>query len=122
MDDLTASAPATREFVHSFRRNFLSSERTYRLLPEGIEGSGAGATHVVPYRDIVEIREYRSKVWGALAAQMPRRLDYVLVCRDGQKIALDAVHCIGFRAFENRSSSCFDLIRSGVCWIWISTK
>jgi KDO2-lipid IV(A) lauroyltransferase len=114
MDDLTASAPATREFVHSYRRNFLTSERTCRLLPDGIEVRGAGATsvvpHVVPYRDIVEIREYRSKVWGALAAQMPRRLDYVLVSRDGQKIALDAVHCTGFRTFENRSSSCFDLI------------
>jgi Kdo2-lipid IVA lauroyltransferase/acyltransferase len=110
MNDVTASAPATREFVHSCRRNFLASEQTCRLLPDGLEVQAAGATHVVPYGGIVEIREYRSKVWGALAAQMPRRFDYVLRCRDGEKIALNSVHHAGFRSRENRSASCFALV------------
>jgi Kdo2-lipid IVA lauroyltransferase/acyltransferase len=110
MNDITASAPAKCEFVHSFRRNFLGSERTYRLLPDGLEVREARSLHVVPYRDIVEIREYRSKVWGPLAAQLPRRLDYVLRCRDGQKIVLNSVHYAGFRAGENRSASCLALV------------
>lgn len=110
MNDVTASSPATHEYVHSFRRNFLACERTYRLLPDGLEVRDGRSTHVVPYRDIVEIREYKSKVFGALAAELPRRFDYVLRCRDGEKIALNSIHCMGLRAVENRSASCVALV------------
>jgi Kdo2-lipid IVA lauroyltransferase/acyltransferase len=110
MNDVAASPPPTCEFVHSCRRSFLTTERTYRLLADGLEVRAAGVARVVPYGDIVEIREYRSKVWGALAAQMPRRFDYVLCRRDGEKIVLSSVHYAGFRSRENRSASCFALV------------
>jgi KDO2-lipid IV(A) lauroyltransferase len=110
MNDVAASPPPTCELVHACRRSFLSAERTFRLLPEGLEVRAAGTVRVVPYRDIAEMREYRSKVWGALAAQMPRRFDYVLRCRDGGKIVLNSVHYVGFRSHENRSASCFALV------------
>ena len=110
MNDLSPSAPATREYVHSFRRNIFSSERTYRLGPDALQWREGKAVHSVPYRDIVEVREYRSKVWGALAAEMPRRIDFSLRCRDGRKIALDSVHHARFRVLENRSESCMALV------------
>jgi KDO2-lipid IV(A) lauroyltransferase len=110
MNDLSPSAPAAREYVHCFRRSVFSPERTYRLGPDALEWREGQVVHAVPYRDIVEAREYRSKVWGALAAEMPRRIDFVLRCRDGRKIALDSVHHAGFRVLENRSESCMALV------------
>jgi len=110
MNDLTASAPATRRYAHSFRRNFLDCERTYQLLPEGLEVRDGRSAHVVAYRDIVEIHEYRSKVWGALAAQLPRRFDYLVRCRDGERIALNSIHRVRFGFGENRSASCLALV------------
>jgi Kdo2-lipid IVA lauroyltransferase/acyltransferase len=65
---------------------------------------------VIAYRDIAEIHEYKSKVWGKLSAQLPRRFDYVLRCRDGEKIALNSIHHPGFRVVENRLPSCVALI------------
>jgi Kdo2-lipid IVA lauroyltransferase/acyltransferase len=106
MDDVTAGSSAAREYVHSFRRNFLSSERTYRLKPDGLEWRDEKAAHLVPYRDIVEIHEYKGKVWGPLSAQLPRSFDYVLRSRAGEKLFLNSIHHAGFRAVENRSSSC----------------
>ncbi|MGH6672397.1 MAG: lipid A biosynthesis lauroyl acyltransferase [Xanthobacteraceae bacterium] len=110
MNDAAASSPTSREFVHSFRRNPLTSERTYTLRPEGLHWRLGQSEHIVPYSDIVEIREYRSKVWGKLAAQLPRRHDFVLLCRDGRRIALNPIHQASFGAAEDRSASCFDLI------------
>ena len=110
MNDAAASSPATPECAHSFRRNFLASERTYRLLPGGLEWSDGKSARLVPYADITEIHEYKSKVWGALAAQMPRRFDYVLRCRGGGKIVLNSIHHARFRAVESRSSSCIALV------------
>ena len=110
MNDLSPSAPATRELAHSFRRSFLGVERTYRLIADGLEVREGGSVRVVPYHDIVEVREYRSKVFGALAAQLPRRLDYVLRCRNGGKIVLNSVHHAGVRSRENRSASCLALV------------
>ncbi len=110
MNDLSPSAPATREFAHSFSRNFLSSERTYRLLPDGLEVRAAGAAHLVPYRDIVEIREYKGKVWGVLSAQLPRSFDYVLRCRDGERLVLNSIHRPSFAVAENRAVTCTTLV------------
>jgi Kdo2-lipid IVA lauroyltransferase/acyltransferase len=110
MNDVAASAPPRREFVHSFRRNFLSPERTYRLLPDGLECRTGETTRLVPYADIVEIHEYKSKVFGALAAQLPRRFDYVLRARNGDKLIVNSIHHPCFRVVENRLSSCVDLV------------
>jgi Kdo2-lipid IVA lauroyltransferase/acyltransferase len=110
MNDAAAVPGITREYVHSFRRNFLCSEQTFRLGRDGLEWRDGRTAQVVAYRDIVEIDEYKSKVWGALAAQMPRRYDYVLRCRDGTNIALVSVHRPRFGAIENRSSSCSALV------------
>ncbi len=41
---------------------------------------------------------------------MPRRFDYELRCRDGEKLALNSVHHARFRVVENRLSSCVALI------------
>jgi Kdo2-lipid IVA lauroyltransferase/acyltransferase len=110
MNDVAASAPATHEFVHSFRRSPLSPERTYRLLPDGLEWRDGRSTRLIPYRDIVEIHEYKSKVFGALAAQLPRRFDYVLRCRDGEKLTVNSIHHPRFRVVENRLSSCVEFV------------
>lgn len=110
MNDAAASSPVTREYAHSFRRNFLSSERTYRLGPDGLEWRDGKTSRLVPYRDIVEVHEYKSKVWGALSAQLPRRFDYVLRTRGGEKIALNSTHHVRFRLVENRSATCTALV------------
>ena len=110
MNDVAASAPLTREFVHSFQRNSLSPERSYRLLPDGLEWREGEATHVIRYGDIVEIREYKGKVWGALSAQLPRSFDYVLRARDGEKYLLNSIHRARFGAAENRAASCTMLV------------
>jgi Kdo2-lipid IVA lauroyltransferase/acyltransferase len=105
-----ASASATREYVHSFRRNFLYSSRTYRLEPDGLKWSDGASTHLVSYRDILEIREYRGKVRGALSAQLPRSSDYVLRCRDGDRLVLNSIHRPGLRGAENRAITCTALV------------
>lgn len=110
MNDEAASAPLTREFVHSFQRNFLSAERSYRLLPDWLEWRERGATHVVRYGDIVEIREYKGKVWGALSAQLPRSFDYVLRARDGEIYILNSIHRPRPGAAENRAATCTALV------------
>jgi KDO2-lipid IV(A) lauroyltransferase len=110
MDDITASAPVAREYVHALRRNLWSGERTFRLTPGGLEWSDGSATRLVGYGDIVEVREYKSKVWGALSAQLPRRFDYVLGCRDGSRIVINSVHHARFRIRENRMPSCVALM------------
>jgi Kdo2-lipid IVA lauroyltransferase/acyltransferase len=110
MNDIAATSPETREYVHSFRRNFLSSERTYRLLPDGLQWQAGASRHFIAYRDIVEIREYRGKVWGPLSAQLPRSFDYVLRCRDGEGLVLNSIHRPGFRVAENRAATCTDLV------------
>lgn len=110
MNDAAASAPATREYVHSFRRNFLCSERTCRLGAEGLEWTHGTATGRVAYRDIVEIREYKGKVWGALSAQLPRSFDYVLRCRSGDRLVLNSIHRPRFGVAESRSSTCTGLV------------
>jgi Kdo2-lipid IVA lauroyltransferase/acyltransferase len=110
MNDAAASAPAMREFVHAFCRSPLSPERTYRLLPDGLEWRDGRSTRLIPYGDIVEIHEYKSKVFGALAAQLPRRFDYVLRCRDGEKLTVNSIHHPRFRVVENRLSSCVALV------------
>ncbi len=110
MNDVPASLAAVAEYKHSFRRNCLASERTYRLGPEGLECQYGNSARIVRYRDIVEIHQYKSKVWGALAAHLSRRFDYVLHCRDGNRIALNSTHRAGFRIVEDRSASCNALI------------
>jgi KDO2-lipid IV(A) lauroyltransferase len=110
MDDVTAGSAAARAYVHSFRRNFLSSERTYRLQPDGLEWRDDKAVHLVPYGDIVEIHEYKGKVRGALSAQLPRSFDYVLRCRDGEKLVLNSIHRPRFGVAESRASSCTALV------------
>jgi Kdo2-lipid IVA lauroyltransferase/acyltransferase len=110
MNDIAATAPEPREYVHSFRRNFISSERTYRLLPYGLQWQDGRSQGFVRYGDIVEIREYRGKVRGALAAQLPRSFDYVLQSRDGKKLLLNSIHRPGFGVAENRAATCTTLI------------
>jgi KDO2-lipid IV(A) lauroyltransferase len=110
MNDVAANAPLTREFVHSFQRNFLSPERSYRLLPDGLEWREGDATRTVRYGDIVEIREYKAKVWGAMSAQLPRSFDYVLSSRDGDKYLLNSIHRPRFGAAENRTATCTTLV------------
>ncbi len=110
MNDIAASAPLTREFVHSFQRNFLSPERSYRLLPDGLEWREGTESHVVPYGDIAEIREYKGKVFGALSAQLPRSFDYVLRDRDGKKYLLNSIHRPRLGAAENRAATCTTLV------------
>jgi Kdo2-lipid IVA lauroyltransferase/acyltransferase len=110
MNDVAASAPAAHDYVHSFRRNFLSAERSYRLGANGLEVRDRTSARVVAYRDIVEIREYKGKVWGALAAQLPRSFDYVLCCRDGRKFIVNSIHRPRPRVAENRSLSCTTLV------------
>src|SRR5579862_3111012 len=106
MDDVTASSPASREYVHSFRRSIFAPERTYRLGTSGLEWRDNASSGAVAYADIVAVDEYKSKVWGALSAELPRRFDYVLDCRDGSKIALNSIHVVRFGVAENRAASC----------------
>ena len=110
MNDIAASSPRPREYVHSFRRNFLSAERTYRLLPDGLQWQDGQSHGFVGYGDIVEIRQYRGKVRGALAAQLPRSFDYVLRCRDDNKLVLNSIHRPGFGAAEDRAATCTALV------------
>ncbi len=110
MNDIAASAPLMRAFVHSFQRNFLAPERSYRLLPDGLEWREGTASHVVPYGDIVEIREYKGKVFGGLSAQLSRSFDYVLRGRDGETYLLNSIHRPRFGAAENRAASCTTLV------------
>lgn len=110
MNDVAASAPPTREFVHSFKRNLLSPERSYRLLPEGFEWREGAAAHVVRYGDIVEIREFKGKVFGALSAQLPRSFDYVLRDRGGEKYFFNSIYRPRFGAAENRAATCTTLV------------
>ena len=105
-----ASSSAMSEHAHSFRPNFLSSERTYRLANDGLECVDGGATQLTPYRDIVEIQEYKDKVRGPSSANQSRRFDYELRCRDGQKIVLKSKHSVGLLVAEDRSSSCNALV------------
>jgi KDO2-lipid IV(A) lauroyltransferase len=105
-----ASSSAMYEHAHSFRPNFLSSERTYRLADDGLECVNGGATQLTPYRDIVEIQEYKDKVRGPSSANQSRRFDYELRCRDGQKIVLKSKHSVGLLVAEDRSSSCNSLV------------
>jgi KDO2-lipid IV(A) lauroyltransferase len=109
MNDAVAKPPCAAEYTHTFRRNVLCSERTYRLVPEGLQWREGAATHRVPYRDIVEVREYKSKVWGALSAKLPRRFDYVVRTRGGARIVLNSVHRSGLTGAEDRSASCVAL-------------
>jgi KDO2-lipid IV(A) lauroyltransferase len=106
MNDVSASSAASGEYVHAFRRNIFASERTYRLGASGLEWRDGASSGTVAYGDIVAVHEYKSKVWGALSAELPRRFDYVLDCRDGSKIALNSVHVVRFRTAENRAASC----------------
>jgi Kdo2-lipid IVA lauroyltransferase/acyltransferase len=109
MNDVSASVAVAREHVHAFRRSVFSAERTYRLGADGLEwrdGKAEKSGGAVAYRDIVAVHEYKSKVWGALAAELPRRFDYVLHCRDGTRIFLDSIHVVRFRVAENRHASC----------------
>jgi KDO2-lipid IV(A) lauroyltransferase len=110
MNDVAASAPLTREFVHSFQRNFLSPERSYRLLPDGLEWREGGTPHIVRYADIVEIREFKGKVFGALSAQLPRSFDYLIRGRDGEQYLLNSIHRPRFGAAENRAATCTTLV------------
>jgi len=106
MNDVSASSPASREYVHSFRRSIFAPERTYRLAANGLEWRDNASSGTVAYSDIVAVHEYKSKVWGALSAELPRRFDYVLDCRDGSKIPINSVHVVRFRVAENRAASC----------------
>lgn len=106
MNDMSASFPASREHVHAFRRTIFSPERTYRLGADGLEWRDDAAAGAVAYRDIVAVHEYKSKVWGALAAELPRRFDYLLYSRDGTRIFLNSTHVVRFRVAENRAASC----------------
>lgn len=110
MNDVAAIAPPTTEYVHSFRRNPLSAERTFRLRDGGLEWQAENSSSFVPYRDIVEIREYKSKVRGPLSARLPRRFDYVLLRRDGARIAVNSRHRAGLLTAEDRTASCTALI------------
>jgi Kdo2-lipid IVA lauroyltransferase/acyltransferase len=110
MNDVSASFPVTREHIHAFRRSLFSRERTYRLGADGLEWRDDVSAGAVAYRDIVAVHEYKSKVWGALAAELPRRFDYVLHCRDGTRIPLNSIHVVRFRVAENRAASCMAFI------------
>jgi|GEM_PF-125598 len=106
MNDVSASSPASREYVHSFRASIFAPERTYRLGASGLEWREGASSGAVAYGDIVAVHEYKSKVWGALSAELPRRFDYVLDCRDGSKVVLNSIHVVRFRPAENRAASC----------------
>jgi Kdo2-lipid IVA lauroyltransferase/acyltransferase len=110
MNDISASFPVSREHVHAFRRTIFSAERTYRLAADGLEWRDDAAAGAVAYRDIVAVHEYKSKVWGALAAELPRRFDYVLHGRDGARIFLNSTHVVRFRVAENRAASCMAFV------------
>ncbi len=110
MNDVSASLPVIREHVHAFRRTIFSPERTYRLGADGLEWRDDAAAGAVAYRDVVAIHEYKSKVWGALSAELPRRFDYVLLCRDGTRIFLNSTHVVRFRVAENRAASCIAFV------------
>lgn len=106
MNDVSAGSAASREYVHAFRRSIFAAERTYRLGASGLEWRDGASSGTVAYGDIVAVHEYKSKVWGALSAELPRRFDYVVDCRDGSKIVLNSVHVVPFRIAENRAASC----------------
>jgi KDO2-lipid IV(A) lauroyltransferase len=106
MHDVSVSPAPNPEHIHSFRRSLFAPERTYRLGPMGLEWRDSASSGTVAYGDIVAVHEYKSKVWGALSAELPRRFDYVLDCRDGTKIALNSIHVVQFRVAENRAASC----------------
>jgi Kdo2-lipid IVA lauroyltransferase/acyltransferase len=110
MNDVSASFPVTREHVHAFRRSIFFPERTYRLGADRLEWRDDVSAGAVAYRDIVAVHEYKSKVWGALAAELPRRFDYVLHCRDGTRLSLNSTHVVRFRVAENRAASCMAFI------------
>jgi Kdo2-lipid IVA lauroyltransferase/acyltransferase len=112
MNGVAATTPATRDYVHRFRRNFLSAERAYRLGADGLEVRDRATARLVAYCDIVEIHEYKGKVWGALAAQLPRSFDYVLRCRDGKKFVVNSIHRPSPRVAENRALSCTALVEA----------
>ena len=66
--------------------------------------------HIVRYADIVEIREYKGKVFGALSAQLPRSFDYLIRGRDGEQYLLNSIHRPRFGAAENRAATCTTLV------------
>jgi Kdo2-lipid IVA lauroyltransferase/acyltransferase len=106
MNDMSASSRASREYVHAFRRTIFAPERTYRLGAGALEWHDDASSGAIAYGDIVAVYEYKSKVRGALSAELPRRFDYVLYGRDGSKIALNSIHVVRFRLAENRAASC----------------
>lgn len=110
MTDVAASPKLTGEYVHSCRRHLLACERIYRLTADGLEWREGAGARLVAYGDIAELREYKSKVRGQLAAKLPRRFDYLLRSRSGEKLAIHAVHHAGFRRLEDRSASLSALI------------
>jgi KDO2-lipid IV(A) lauroyltransferase len=110
MNDVSASSAASPEYVHSFRRRIFAAERTYRLGASDLEWRDGASSGAVTYGDIVAVHEYKSKVWGVLSAELPRRFDYVLYCRDGSKIALNSIHVVRFRTAENRAASCTSFV------------
>lgn len=110
MNDAAAQSPAMSGYLHSFRRNVLCSERTYWLGTDSLQWRDGASEHRIPYADIVEVHEYKSKVRGAMAAHLPRRFDYVLRTRDGVKVVLNSTHRARVGAAEDRSSSCMALV------------
>lgn len=109
MNDMSASLPAVAEYTHAFRRNFLCQQRIYRLGADGLEWQDGETARIIPYRDIIAVDEYKSKVWGKLSARLPRSFDYVVRSRDGSRIALNSIHYASFREREDRSSTCTTL-------------
>jgi KDO2-lipid IV(A) lauroyltransferase len=95
------------ELSYSHRPHALSAERRYWLEPESLACADRRRTRHIRYRDIEQLRVFKSRYLGSSATYWT----CVLFPRSGGKIRLSAASHAGLRAVENRTATYIPFIK-----------
>jgi Kdo2-lipid IVA lauroyltransferase/acyltransferase len=93
------------ELCYSFRPHAFSFERSYRIEANALHWAEDGKEHRISYSDVNEVRLYRQFMPGEAALTKKKTWRLHLHCRSRRRLVLSPLHYVGFRSWEDRSTS-----------------
>jgi Kdo2-lipid IVA lauroyltransferase/acyltransferase len=90
---------------YAYRRRAFSRERSFWLEPDALGWSLGDEEGRIFYGDVDEARLYRLFMRGAAAIDKKVMWRLHLHCRSGERLVVSPLHYVGFRSWEDRSTT-----------------
>jgi KDO2-lipid IV(A) lauroyltransferase len=94
--------------TYAYRAHPFTSEKTFRLEPEGLTWTEGGRPRTLAFADLAAVKIYLERIPGSSASYWA----CVLYGRDGGRLKLGAAHRTGLFSVENRSAAYLPFIHA----------